>query len=157
MNKKSLTFKLHTLHHRLSYPQPIYLLYTHIHHRHSTHTHIAFLFQPHTYINPSTSSPDVLTALPPLIASLFPTEENVSLHCFLITGTMQHSAVTRPPYQQHNTKKSTQCDTLAPKCIMWLSSCEPNYIHSDASQEPTNDRIELGVLFVCLFIVSATE
>lgn len=119
-------FHQHTLHNLTHYPPhlPIHLLYPHIHHRHSvnTHTHtlLAHLIQPHLhpplhFLHLMFSPPS-----PPLIASLSPAEGNVSLRCFLITGTMQQSAVTQPPYQQHNTQKLTQCHTSARKLVIRL-------------------------------------
>lgn len=96
-----------------------HLLYPHIDHTLWTRTLLAHLFQPHLQTPPHLT-PNVLTTLSCSDSISVSCRGNVSLRCFLITGTMRWNAATQPPYQQHNAQKPTQCHTSAHKLVIRL-------------------------------------
>lgn len=95
------------------------LLYPYIDHMLWTRTLLAHLLQPHLQPAPHLT-PNVLTTLSCSDSISVSCRGNVSLRCFLITGTMRWNAATQPPYQQHNTQKPTQCHTSAHKLAIRL-------------------------------------
>lgn len=85
------------------------------------HTLMALLFPPH--LQTALRFPPLMFSppSPPLIASLSPAEESVSLRCLLITGTMGRSAGdTAALSAAQYTRSPAQCHTSPHKLVIRL-------------------------------------